>query len=235
MNELIEQALLAPLELLAQHLLAVLPNVFAMGVLILGGLLIAWLSSMLLERFLRVIGLDHLSNRLGTTTALLRAGIKTDPTRLIGQTLYWSIALFSLIAGLSALNLAPINQFAQSMLAYVPHLLTAGVILLTGYVCSNFASQAILIAAVNAGLPPARLIANCSRWGLQLLAAAMALEQLGIAEHIVVVGFGITWGGLVLASAIAFGLGAKDLAKEFLERRMVRRSRGGETDDLHHL
>src|SRR5262245_30034700 len=118
MNELIEQAVLAPLELLAQHLLTVLPNIFAMGVLILGGLLTAWLSSMLLERFLRVIGLDHLSNRLGTTTALLRAGIKTDPTRLIGQTLYWSIALFSLIAGLSALNLKPINQFAQSMLTY---------------------------------------------------------------------------------------------------------------------
>lgn len=234
MRELIEQALLAPLQLLGQHMLAVLPNVFAMGVLILGGLLAAWLSGLLLERFLRVIGLDHLSSRLGTTAVLLRAGIKTDPSRLIGQMLYWSVALFSFIAGLSALNLAPINQFAQSMLAYVPHLITAGVILLAGYVCSNFASQAILIAAVNAGLPPARLIANCSRWGLQLLAGAMALEQLGIAEHIVVVGFGITWGGLVLASAIAFGLGATDLAKDFLERRMIGRSRTSETDDLRH-
>ena len=234
MHELIEQALLAPLQLLGQHMLAVLPNVFAMGVLILGGLLAAWLSGLLLERFLRVIGLDHLSSRLGTTAVLLRAGIKTDPSRLIGQMLYWSVALFSFIAGLSALNLAPINQFAQSMLAYVPHLITAGVILLAGYVCSNFASQAILIAAVNAGLPPARLIANCSRWGLQLLAGAMALEQLGITEHIVVVGFGITWGGLVLASAIAFGLGATDLAKDFLERRMIGRSRTSETDDLRH-
>jgi mechanosensitive ion channel-like protein len=234
MHELIEQALLAPLQLLGQHMLAVLPNVFAMGVLILGGLLAAWLSGLLFERFLRVIGLDRLSSRLGTTAVLLRAGIKTDPSRLIGQMLYWSVALFSFIAGLSALNLAPINQFAQSMLAYVPHLITAGVILLAGYVCSNFASQAILIAAVNAGLPPARLIANCSRWGLQLLAGAMALEQLGIAEHIVVVGFGITWGGLVLASAIAFGLGATDLAKDFLERRMIGRSRTSETDDLRH-
>lgn len=234
MNELIEQALLAPLQLLGRHMLAVLPNVFAMGILVLGGLLAARLSSTLVERLLRVIGLDHLSNRVGTTTALLRAGIKTDPSRMIGQTLYWTVVLFASIAGLSALNLAPINQFAQSMLAYVPHLITAGVILLAGYVCSNFASQAILIAAVNAGLPPARLIANCSRWGLQLLAGAMALEQLGIAEHIVVVGFGITWGGLVLASAIAFGLGATDLAKEFLERRVIRRPRASEMDDLRH-
>ena len=234
MNELIEQALLAPLQVVGRHMLAVLPNIFAMGILVLGGLLAAWLSSLLVERFLRVIGLDHLSNRLGTTAALLRAGIKTDPSRLIGQMLYWTVAIFASIGGLSALDLAPINQFAQSTLAYVPHLITAGVILLAGYVCSNFASQALLIAAVNAGLPSARLIANCAQWGIQLLAGAMALEQLGIAEHIVVVGFGITWGGLVLASAIAFGLGATDLAKEFLERRMIRHPRMSEMDDLRH-
>lgn len=234
MNELIEQALLTPLEFLRQHILSVLPNVLAMGLLLLGGMLIAWTVGTSVERILRAIGFDHFSNRLGTTAALLRAGIKTDPSRIIGRTLYWTIILFAAIAGLSALNLAPINQFAQSFLAYVPHLITASIILLAGYVCSNVASQAVLIAAVNAGLPPARLIANCSRWGLQLLAAAMALEQLGIAEHIVVVGFGISWGGIVLAGAIAFGLGATDLAKDFLDRRLTRRRHFGEMDDLRH-
>lgn len=234
MNELIEQALLTPLEFVGRHILSVLPNVFAMGLLILGGMLTAWAVGTSVERILRAIGFDHISNRLGTTAVLLRSGIKIDPSRIIGRTLHWTIILFASIAGLSALNLAPINQFAQSFLAYVPHLITAGIILLAGYICSNIASQAVLIAAVNAGLPPARLIANCSRWGLQLLAAAMALEQLGIAEHIVVVGFGISWGGIVLAAAIAFGLGATDMAKDFLERRVTNRRHAGETDDLHH-
>ena len=62
----------------------------------------------------------------------------------------------------------------------------------------------------------------------------MALEQLGIAQHIVVVGFGITWGGIVLAGAIAFGLGAADLAKELLERRLMARSKSSTVDVLHH-
>lgn len=233
MNDFINQALLAPLQLLGQHALSVLPNVFAMGILLLGGLVAAWGLGTLVERVLRIIGFDHLCNRFELTAALLRAGIKTDPSRLIGNGLYWLVFLLACVAALSALDLAPINQFAQSFLTYVPHLLTAGLILLAGYVCSNFASQAVLIAAVNAGLPPARLFASCSRWGIQLLAAAMALEQLGIAEHIVVVGFGITWGGLVLAAAIAFGLGATDLAKDFLERRVVR-NRSIAADDLHH-
>ena len=161
-------------------------------------------------------------------------GVKTDPSRLIGRSIYWTVIVFASIAALGPLNLNPINQFAQSLLAYMPHLVTAAVILLAEYFLSNFISQAVLIAAVNAGLPPARLIAACSRWGLQVLAGAMALEQLGIAQHIVVVGFGITWGGIVLAGAIAFGLGAADLAKGLLERRLVAQSKSSMVDDLHH-
>lgn len=234
MNHFVEQTLLGPLELLGHHLLAILPNVFAMGIILLAGLAMAWAFGFFVERVLRVVGFDHLCDRLGVNAALLRGGIKNDPSRLIGRTLYGTMIVLASIAALGALNLAPINQFAQSLLAYVPHLVTAAVILLAGYFLSNFASQAVLIAAVNAGLPPARLIAACSRWGLQILAGAMALEQLGIAEHIVVVGFGITWGGIVLAAAIAFGLGSADLAKEFLERRLVGRSKSTAIDDLHH-
>jgi hypothetical protein len=134
------------------------------------------------------------------------------------------------------LNVEPINQFAHSLLAYIPYLLTAAVILIAGYLLSNFVGQAVLITAVNAGLPPARTVAALSRWGIQLVAAAMALEQLGIAQNIVVVGFGITLGGVILAGAIAFGLGAKELAKAFLEQRLSERGRQQQPpDDLRHL
>jgi hypothetical protein len=235
MDNFINQALLKPLELLGHQMLAVLPNVLAMGIILLGGLFTAWASGSFVERLLRVIGFDRLCDRLGMNAALLRGGVKTDPSRLVGRSIYWTVLVLASIAALGALNLTPINQFAQSLLAYVPHLVTAAVILLAGYFLSNFVSRAVLIAAVNAGLPPARLIATCTRWGIQALAGAMALEQLGIAQQIVVVGFGITWGGIVLAGAIAFGLGATDLAKGFLERRLVGRSKSGAVDDLHHL
>ena len=234
MDNFINQALLKPLELLGHQVLNVLPNVLAMGIILLGGIFTAWVFGSFAERLFRVIGFDHLCDRLGMNAALLRGGVKTDPSRIVGRSIYWTVLMLASIAALGALNLTPINQFAQSLLAYVPHLVTAAVILLAGYFLSNFVSRAVLIASVNAGLPPARLVAACSRWGIQALAGAMALEQLGIAQHIVVVGFGITWGGIVLAGAIAFGLGAADLAKEFMERRLVARSKSNKVDDLHH-
>lgn len=235
MQDFFDKALLAPLEHLGRQVLGILPNVLAMVIIMGVGFAVAWVLGHVVERVLRVVRLDHLCDRLGVNAALVRGGVKADPSHLAGRMTYWSVALFAMIAGLGALNLKPINQFAQSFLAYIPHVLVAGVILIAGYLLSNFISQGVLIASVNAGLPPARLIASLSRWGVRLFALAMALEELGIAASVVIVGFGITFGGIVLAACLAFGLGAKDLAKDYLERTLLGRERNRSPDDLRHL
>jgi hypothetical protein len=235
MDNFVETALLGPLQELARQVLAVLPSVLAMVIIISVGLFVAWGVGHSVERLLRVLKLDQLGNSLGVNAALARGGVKADPSRLVGRAAYWIVLIFAFVAGLGALNLQPINQFAQSFLGYIPHLMTASIILAAGYLLSNFVSQTVLIAAVNAGLPPARMLAAVSRWGVQLVAVAMALEQLGIAQNIVVVGFAVTLGGVVLAAAIAFGLGAKDLAKEYMERRFSHRPENGAPDDLSHM
>ena len=70
MSDFMNQALLGPLELLGRQVLAVLPNVLAMGVILLGGLFTAWAFGSIVERLFRVIGFDHLCDRLGMNAAL---------------------------------------------------------------------------------------------------------------------------------------------------------------------
>ena len=233
MKQFWETALLDPLATLGDQILALLPNLLAMAIILSVGWAAAWVIGLLVQRLLRVIGLDRVSDRVGVSTAMARGGVKSDLSDVIGRAMFWIVLVFAAVAALSALDLQPIRDFAHSFLAYIPQLLMAMLILIAGYLLSNFVSQAVLIAAVNAGLPPARVVAAASRWGVQLVAIAMALEQLGIASNIVAVGFGITLGGVVFAAAIAFGLGAKDLAKDFLESRLSQRTRP--PDDLRHL
>ena len=156
MMDLIQPALFAPLEQLGRQVLAVWPNVLAMAIIVGVGLVAAWALGQAVERLLRVMRLDHLCDRLGINAALVRGGVKSDPSHIVGRGAYWMVVAFAVIAGLGALNLQPINRFAQSFLAYVPHVLTGAIILVAGYLLSNFISQGVLIAAVNAGLPPAR-------------------------------------------------------------------------------
>lgn len=235
MTEFFEKALLAPMEQLGRQVITVLPSILGMLFIIGLGLLAAWALGHTVERLLRVVRLDHLCNRLGITAALARGGVKSDLSHIVGRAAYWVIVAFAAVAGLGALNLQPINQFAQSLLAYIPRMFTAAVVVVVGYLLSNFISQGVLIASVNAGLPPARLVAAVSRWGVQLFAVAMALEQLGIAQNVVVVGFAIAFGGIVFAAGLAFGLGAKDLAKDYLERKLGGRGADRAPDDLRHL
>ena len=113
-------------------------------------------------------------------------------------------------------------------------MVAAGLLLLVGLLLANFFAEATLIATVNAQIQEARLIANLVRWGIGLFTAAMVLTQLGIAKEIVVSAFSILFGGVVLALALAVGLGARHIAREALERRW-RGTKEEEKDDIAHL
>jgi hypothetical protein len=79
----------------------------------------------------------------------------------------------------------------------------------------------------------APLIAGAVRWLVLVFAGAAALTQLGIAREMVLLTFGIAFAETVLALALAFGLGGKDLAREILESRI--RERDGDDDHLTHV
>ena len=230
-----QHALLEPLAILSQKFLGMLPNLFAMAVIFVAALILAWMGGQATEHVFRALRIDLLSQRIGLTTALVRGGVKTQPSYLAGRMVFWIVLALGIISSLAVLQWEPVNKFTESLLSYLPYFLTSLFIIIGGFLISNFVSQAVLIAAVNAGLPPARLLAAGTRWAIQAAAIAMALEQLGIAETIVVVGFGITFGGIVLAMALAFGLGAQNLAKEFLEQRFSSKSKQESSDDLRHL
>jgi hypothetical protein len=87
-----------------------------------------------------------------------------------------------------------------------------------GSIVARFLSRSVLIGAVNLNLRYARLLSVGVRWLVVVLAVAMALEHLRIAPGIVDLAFGILFGGIVFAMALAVGLGSKDLVTKSLER-----------------
>jgi hypothetical protein len=111
---------------------------------------------------------------------------------------------------------------AAALLAFLPHVIVAALVVVSGWVLSQFLAQAVLIAAVNAQVAGASLLAAVSRWLILSVAAAVALTELGVAREMVLLVFGIAFGGAVLALSLAFGLGARDLARQALESYLVR-------------
>lgn len=238
MSNFWEQAILAPLRELGQQAVGSLPGLTAMLVLILSGLVIGWLAKEAVYRLLRALRFDRLCDRSGVGLVIGQVGLGRSSSYLAGQLVQGIIIVVALLAGLNALGSPLTRNLVEKFFLYLPHLLAALLVLVVGALISRFLGRSVLIAAVNANMPSARLLAGLTRFFVMTLAVVAALDELGIGRTTIIVTFAILFGGVVTAAAIALGLGARDLARDLLESKFGSRVRtgGAEVEDtLHHL
>ena len=222
MSEMWQDAMVEAFREMMRRGVLFLPRLMAMVTFLLLGLAIGWLVKHLLVRICSAVRFEVLCERIGLTSALAKAGVKQPISHLIGRLSFWIVFLFFAFMGVDALDLPATANLMSAILGFLPDLIAAILVALLGILLANFTGEAVLIAAVNAQIQGARLIANMVRWGVVIFTGAMVLTQLGIAKEIVVAGFSIIFGGIVLAMAIALGLGGRAIAKEALERRLRR-------------
>ena len=211
----------AALVALVDRLAAIGPAVVVLVTLVALGFLVGALLRGIISRLARSIGFDRHMERWGVGASLRGAGILRTPSDVLGLVFFWTAFVIFASLGIDSLGYGRATAF---LVAFVPPLFAGVLILLVGWLVANFLSQGLLIAAVNAGLPEARVLARAVHWGVLLFAIATALTHVGIGKEMVLVAFGITFGGLVFALALAFGLGGRRVARELLERRLRRES-----------
>jgi hypothetical protein len=136
--------------------------------------------------------------------------------RIIGGT---TVAVFAVIA-VQTLSVPAVEMLLERFFLYLPNVFVALLILVVGYLLSNFLARAALIAAVNAGIRLSCLIGRSVRYLVLIFSVTMALEHLGIGRETVLIAFTILFSGIVLAVAIAFGLGGRDVARDYLEKKL---------------
>ena len=220
MAEMWSELVWAALRDLNTRLVAVLPSILAMLTLAAVGLVAAWVAALLLKRLARALAFDQRAETWGLVSPITRAGLRRSPSQLLAIMVFWAIFVLFLTLAVDALAIPGSGRVTDFVFAWVPRILGSAVIFLVGWLVANFLGEGALIAAVNGGVPQARLLARAVRWGVLLFASATAVTHLGIGKEMVLVAFGITFGGLILALALAFGLGGRALAREILERRL---------------
>jgi len=204
---------------IADNVADFLPGLLVLVLILLAALVVAVAVRLLLVRVLRGMEFDRRAEQLG-----LRVLVDWSPTEgasvLVARASMWLILAIGLLAGLSALDATMPTQFALRVFQYLPNLFAAAVILIVGNFVARFVARSVLIGAVNLQLRSARLLSAGVRWLVLILAWAMALEHLGIGRQILTLAFAILFGGVVLALALAVGLGSKDMVSRSLERQL---------------
>jgi len=230
-----ERAILEPLRDLGQQALASLSSLIGMLALILLGLILGWIAKEIIYRVLRALRFDRLCDRLGVGLVVERTGLARSSSYLAGQIVQGLIILTALLAGLNALGTPLARNLVDRFFLYLPHLLAALLVLVVGALVSRFLGRSVLIAAVNAQMPSARLLAGLTRFFVMALTVVAALDELGISRATIIVTFAILFGGVVAAAAIALGLGARDLAHDLLQSQFRPKVRSEVEDPMRHL
>jgi hypothetical protein len=215
---------------IAEGIANFLPGALVFIVLLVGSFVVALILRYALQRALTSLDFDRRAELLGVSLAAWTSS--GSVSTLIASVVYWLVLAVGLLLGLTALDATLPRQFAVSVLQYVPHLLAALLILIGGVVVARFLARAVLIGAVNMGVQYSRLLSLTVKWLVLIVAAAMALDHIGIGRTVLLLAFGIVFGGVVLALALAVGLGARDTVSRALERQL-RESSGD--DKLHHV
>jgi hypothetical protein len=193
----------------------------AIGVLMLG-----FLAAKAFERgtdfVLHRVGFDRWMREGGVTEALERAGTTVDPSTVLARLVFWTVMLLVIVVAANALGVTAVATLFGELLAYVPQVIAALIVLVLGILLGEFVKD--LVLASSGTLPAAPVLARAGKAAVILLSIFMALEQLAISQDVLLVFFVAIVGAAALAAGIAFGLGARDVAGE-MAREWYERNR----------
>ena len=230
----VQQALSGATVQLLSQIAGLLPGLVALALALLISAMIAWVVGAVLRRSLSGIQFDQKLPQWGLPS-LGDWSPGKSPTLLVTRVISWTIVLFGFLIGLSVFDVSLTSEMIHRFFEYLPDVLAAVVVLVAGSIIARFLARSVLIGAVNMNLQYARLLSAGVKWLVLVLAVTMALEHLGIGGGIIRLAFGILFGGIVLALALAVGLGSKEMVSRSLEREANRAASLPAEEPVRHL
>jgi len=197
---------------------AFLPRLLLALVVLAVGWLLAKAARFAVERGLRAANFNVLTERAGTDNFLHQAGMRGDTTTLFGLVAFWLVILATLMIAFNGLGLTYITDLLGRVVWFTPKLLVAMLVVVFGSYCARFVGGAVHAYCEDAQIPDADMLGRIARYIIVIFVVMIALGQVEVGGDIVQRTFLILLGGLVLALALAFGLGGKDWAAAMLER-----------------
>ncbi len=210
------QTVVGPLERLWGDVVMYVPTILAALFVFIVGLVVASGLGMLVEKLFEALRLDKILRNLGIEPFFDRAGLKLRASRFLGRLVYWFFVVSFLLAASDILGLFALSSFLRDVLAYLPNVIVAVLIMLASVVLGAFLKRTVSASVKSAALPSAHFLGTLVWWVVIVFGFFATLSQLQIAPTIVnavVTGFIAM---LAIAGGLAFGLGGKEYAAHLI-------------------
>src|SRR5215208_3081129 len=232
---------------LTNMILAAIPNIVAAAILITLAYFVGRVLADLVTSVLTGLGVNAWPARLGLATPPAGAGtpVRTasastsigapsgtlspaergTPAGMVGTLVQVAVVWFALIQALELLGFDQVAVLMTELLALAGRILLGLVIFLVGLYLARLAAGAIR----SSGVDQPNLLATAAQAAILVLTGAMALRQIGVANEIINLAFGLLLGAIAVAVALAFGLGGREVAGRELQS-WVQAAHSGEAE-----
>lgn len=220
LNELGLVTLSGPLTEMMARFWVVLPNLAVSVLVIAAGVVVGRIIRNVVAATLRNLGFDRLVARLGVVSTISARPDKLgEPSELAGFLVHVAIVILATAQACENLQLHTWAVYLNAFLGYaIKNVLVAAVVVGVGVAIGNYVRDLIAARAADPLDTRSRWLGEFARYTILVFAVTMALQQLQVAENFVLLAFGLLFGGLCLAFALAFGLGSKDVAGEIVKK-----------------
>ncbi len=234
MGQLILDTLRETLGSFVHALVLFLPRVLSMLVIMAAGFLVALVLKAMVRRIFGIATFRKYCDSAGLTQMMRKAALP-PPVEFLGQVIFWVVWIVFIVLGIDALGISALREQISRFFMFLPQIFVAMIVLFIGLLIANFFSRATLLAAANANYPSARLLSNLVRLLILIFFVTMALEQIGLGRHVVLIAFSIAFGAVMMGTAIAFGLGGRDVARQVLEKQFLHKESSEKDEDISPL
>lgn len=208
---------LEPVRAFLHELGAFLPRLGVAILVMLLGILLAKAARFAIQRGLRAINFHILTKRSGMDSFLKKGGTLIDTVDLFGLLAYWLVILIALVVAFNGLGLTHVTELLGRVMWFVPKVIVALLILAFGAYFARFVANAVYTYCENASIRDGESLSRLARYAIMAFVVMIALDQMEVGGTIIRDAFLIVLGGVVLAIALAFGLGGREWAAARLE------------------
>ena len=192
--------------------ISALPNLVIAVVLLFIGLVMAKVVRSVLTSTFKKINLDSIFEKMGLTEIFSKIGLKAGPSSAIPKALYWLLLLVFVKVAADKAGIEEISTLLDQIMAFLPKVLTASIILLIGFIVADMIQNAAFRSLDNIGLEYAGSLSRILFGFIFVLVLTVAFSQLGIETELLNSSVKIILAAIALALALALGLGLKGLA-----------------------
>ena len=199
-----------------------IPKLLGALIVLFIGLIIAASLGNIAKKLINKVKVDSLIRKIGITKKLEEVGLKLNLASLTGWIIKWFFIIVVLVTVADILGWQQVNQFLQDVALYIPNVLVAIAILVIGLLVAQFVYNLVEKSIKVSGVLPGQALplAGIAKWAIIIFAVMAGLMQLSIADRLIEILFTGLVLMLALALGLAFGLGGKERARSWLERRV---------------